>query len=153
MEMPLSARQHEILSIIKRHIAERNSVPSYKQIGLILGCSSKATIAKHIAALEQKGHIKRVNDERGFMLLVEGFEYQVRERSRAFVLPSALRWEIWERDDFRCLRCGARRDLTVDHIFPWQSGGDKYDQENLQTLCRSCNSLKRSNTVSYRRMK
>lgn len=150
MEMALSPRQYQVLSIIKRHIAERNSVPSYKQIGLILGCRSKATIAKHITALEQKGHIKRVNDERGFMLLVEGFEYQFRERSKGFELPSALRWQIWERDDFRCLKCGIRRDLTVDHIVPWQSGGDKYDTENLQTLCRSCNSLKRSHTVSYR---
>jgi len=53
-------------------------------------------------------------------------------------VPPALRWEIWERDDFTCRHCGDRRFLTIDHIVPWVRGGDN-TPGNLQTLCRSCN--------------
>lgn len=56
-------------------------------------------------------------------------------------MSDALRWEVFERDDFRCLHCGTRRLLTVDHIVPKVAGGSN-DLSNLQTLCRSCNSRK-----------
>lgn len=56
-------------------------------------------------------------------------------------LPKKRRLAIFERDDFTCKHCGETDDLTVDHIVPRSKGGDDSD-ENLQTLCRSCNSRK-----------
>jgi hypothetical protein len=56
-------------------------------------------------------------------------------------IPSALRWEVWERDDFRCRECGARRFLSVDHIKPESKGGTLC-LENLRTLCSVCNGRK-----------
>lgn len=56
-------------------------------------------------------------------------------------IPDDLRWESWERDNFTCRHCGARRFLSVDHIVP-ESRGGTLDPSNLQTLCRSCNSRK-----------
>lgn len=56
-------------------------------------------------------------------------------------IPESLRWEIWERDSFTCQICGSRRYLTIDHRHPEALGGT-LDPENLQTLCRSCNSKK-----------
>lgn len=56
-------------------------------------------------------------------------------------VPENLRWEVWERDNFTCKQCGIRRSLAVDHIKPLLLGG-KTEMENLQTLCRSCNSKK-----------
>jgi len=58
------------------------------------------------------------------------------------VIPMALRWEVWERDNFTCKICGSRRDLTIDHIIPAALGGQT-TKENLQTLCRRCNSRKK----------
>jgi DNA-binding XRE family transcriptional regulator len=40
-----------------------------------------------------------------------------------------------------CRLCGSQDQITVDHIIPITSGG-KTTPENLQTLCRSCNSRK-----------
>lgn len=65
-----------------------------------------------------------------------------RERGyRKTPIPAGLRWEVWQRDDFTCRQCGSRADLAVDHIIPESKGGP-LELENLQTLCRSCNSRK-----------
>ena len=52
-----------------------------------------------------------------------------------------LRQFIFDRDKFACLQCGATHNLTIDHITPLAAGGTN-DKSNLQTLCKSCNSLK-----------
>lgn len=57
------------------------------------------------------------------------------------IIPEKLRWEVWERDNFTCLNCGARQYLTIDHIIPEFKGG-KTELSNLQTLCRNCNARK-----------
>jgi 5-methylcytosine-specific restriction protein A len=59
-------------------------------------------------------------------------------------LPFHLRLGVFRRDGYRCQHCGHEAhaaDLEVDHVLPWSWGGDD-DQENLQTLCRSCNRKK-----------
>lgn len=56
-------------------------------------------------------------------------------------IPVDLRWEIFERDEFTCKKCGTRRRLTIDHIIAESKGG-LTTIENLQTLCHSCNSRK-----------
>ena len=50
----------------------------------------------------------------------------------------------------KCLGCG-RDDLplTVDHIIPIAKGG-RSDIDNLQPLCRACNSRKRDKVIDYR---
>ena len=53
----------------------------------------------------------------------------------------AKRIAVFERDKYRCIQCKTHLDLTVDHIYPERKGGT-LDMENLQTLCRSCNSRK-----------
>lgn len=55
------------------------------------------------------------------------------------------------RDDHTCVACGAVEDLTVDHIKSLdsllKSGGDPFDEDNLRTLCRPCNSRKGSRST------
>lgn len=62
------------------------------------------------------------------------------KRKRVPLAPGKV-LAIFERDGYRCLKCGKRSDLTIDHIIPWVKGGTN-DPENLQTLCRSCNAKK-----------
>jgi HNH endonuclease len=54
---------------------------------------------------------------------------------------ASLRERIYRRDGYRCLSCGSREDLTLDHIHPKSLGGAD-TESNLQTLCRPCNSSK-----------
>jgi hypothetical protein len=56
-------------------------------------------------------------------------------------ISDALRQFVYERDGYRCGRCGTTADLTLDHVHPWVLGGTN-SAENLRTLCRPCNSRK-----------
>lgn len=56
-------------------------------------------------------------------------------------IPNRIRKTVFERDAYRCRHCGGCQDLTVDHITPEVAGGT-LDLDNLQTLCRPCNSRK-----------
>ena len=59
-------------------------------------------------------------------------------------IPRKLRHEVFKRDGYRCRECGASKDdtsLEIDHIVPVAKGGTN-DIDNLQTLCRECNSMK-----------
>lgn len=56
-------------------------------------------------------------------------------------VPEKQRQAVFDRDGRLCLECGATDDLTIDHIIPRTHGGTN-DDDNLQTLCRRCNSSK-----------
>ena len=56
-------------------------------------------------------------------------------------IPPEIRWRVWERDNFTCLHCKSRKHLSVDHIIAESKGGLMV-LDNLQTLCRRCNSKK-----------
>ena len=52
-----------------------------------------------------------------------------------------MRYEIFKRDGFKCVLCGATAKddlLMIDHIKPVVNGGSN-EFENLRTLCRQCN--------------
>lgn len=59
--------------------------------------------------------------------------------------------QVKERDGWRCLCCGEsnKRCLQIDHIAPWYSSGNN-SLDNLQTLCKVCNSLKGINEMNFR---
>lgn len=57
------------------------------------------------------------------------------------LISAELRQEVFQRDGYRCVSCGASTRLTIDHIIPISKGGTN-DRANLQTLCRPCNTSK-----------
>jgi repressor LexA len=68
--LPRTQRQKEILDYITRFIARHGYEPSYAQIARHFNVSSKATIAKHIAALEKRGLLSRRREDGAFNLAV-----------------------------------------------------------------------------------
>ena len=56
---------------------------------------------------------------------------------------SDVRRTVFDRDGWRCVRCGRAGRLDVDHIWRLEDGGEPYDPENLQPLCsRPCHAAK-----------
>jgi 5-methylcytosine-specific restriction endonuclease McrA len=61
--------------------------------------------------------------------------------------------QLKARYDYTCLRCGQREpdiQLSVDHVIPISKGGSN-NIDNIQPLCRSCNSAKWAKHIDYRR--
>src|SRR5205085_4493286 len=71
---PRTQRQKQILDYISSFIERHGYEPSYAQIARHFGVSSKATIAKHIAALERRGLLSRHHEDGAF-----GIEVNVEE--------------------------------------------------------------------------
>ncbi|MDP2661878.1 MAG: HNH endonuclease [Dehalococcoidia bacterium] len=63
------------------------------------------------------------------------------EKSVRIPIPQDVRWGVFKRDGYKCVKCGAESDLTVDHIIPVIAGGPN-EESNFQTLCKTCNSRK-----------
>jgi 5-methylcytosine-specific restriction endonuclease McrA len=49
----------------------------------------------------------------------------------------------------RCLCCGEAKPLTADHVIAVTKGGTS-NIDNIQPLCRSCNSKKHTKEIDYR---
>ncbi|MDO8736596.1 MAG: HIT domain-containing protein [Thermoleophilia bacterium] len=67
-----------------------------------------------------------------------------RRKSSGYI-SGTIRYEVLKRAKFRCELCGIsayEKALEVDHIIPRNNGGSD-DISNFQSLCYSCNSMKR----------
>ena len=69
--LPRTQRQKDVLDYIIRFSERHGHSASYAQIARHFGVKSRATIAKHIAALERLGLIERVRDGGSFNLIVK----------------------------------------------------------------------------------
>jgi len=70
--------------------------------------------------------------------------WEHRTKSAGYI-SGTLRYEVLKRAKFRCELCGILdkdKALEVDHIVPRNHGGTD-DIHNLQSLCFSCNAMKR----------
>lgn len=98
--------------------------------------AEKAKYEKKAAALKNKQPKKTLKPED--MTPHQLFMYEQRR-----LMTDSLRYDVMQRDGFRCVLCGAtaKEDgvkLHVDHITPISKGG-KTEMANLRTLCERCN--------------
>lgn len=52
---------------------------------------------------------------------------------------------VLARDDYTCVYCGSKSNLTIDHVFPRHRGGET-TWENIVCCCLKCNNKKGSRT-------
>lgn len=87
---------------------------------------------------------------------VEGHKRQLKQQLKQYKntkkVPKSVRKAVYKRDNYTCQSCGAKEDITIDHIVPRSKGGSN-DVNNLQTLCESCNLRKKTQFIDYRKVK
>lgn len=55
------------------------------------------------------------------------------------MIPTAVKREVWKRDEGKCAKCGSVVNLHFDHIYPWSRGGSSTEVKNIQLLCAAHN--------------
>lgn len=68
----LTSRQKEVLEIIKKSFADKNSAPTIREIAIALDLHPKKSsraVVKHLNALEKKGFIIRSSQDRGIQIV------------------------------------------------------------------------------------
>ena len=107
----------------------------YNHLGICDDCACKIVNA---FSMSHSGAPHPVVDPQGYREHLEETSRKVYSKQP---IPEALRWEVFQRDNFTCKHCGARDHLRADHVIPERKCGPT-TLENLQTLCRRCNSRK-----------
>lgn len=91
MKLPRTQRQKEVFDYLVRFLERRGYIPSYTQIAKHIGVRSRATVAKHIKALERLGLITIHNQDGAFALVINEQETQPPPPPPS---ESELLWEI-----------------------------------------------------------
>lgn len=105
--------------------------------------------------------IARASDKRVYHRDIETGRARSRKKARLRRIRRAQcsgshTWKEWQdivkQYGNQCLKChtpGDANTLTEDHVVPISKGGSDYI-DNIQPLCKSCNSSKHDNTEDYR---
>ncbi|MBE2278517.1 MAG: HNH endonuclease [Rhodobacteraceae bacterium] len=95
------------------------------------------------------------------VVIVAEYDEVVRSQRQEFRIPSVVvlkdfvkpqkrvaftRFNLFLRDEFCCQYCGAKGDLTFDHVLPRSRGGVT-SWENVVAACSPCNLRKGSRTL------
>jgi 5-methylcytosine-specific restriction endonuclease McrA len=56
-------------------------------------------------------------------------------------ISRSKRLYVYHLDQFKCISCGSRSNLTIDHLIPRSKGGSDH-VTNLVTRCKPCNIAK-----------
>ena len=98
--------------------------------------------------------------------IIAEYDEEVRSQRQAFRIPSVVvlkdfvrpqkrvaftRFNLFLRDEFCCQYCGAKGDLTFDHVVPRSRGGIS-SWENVVAACSPCNLRKGSLTTQQAHM-
>lgn len=73
------------------------------------------------------------------VVLEEGRSHDI-EHGR--LIPTAVKLEVWKRDQGRCVLCGSRDNLHFDHDLPYSKGGSSLVAKNIRILCARHNLAK-----------
>lgn len=62
------------------------------------------------------------------------------------IIPTAVKVEVWKRDNGRCVICGSQTNLHFDHDILYSKGGSSVVNENVRLLCAKHN-LEKSDRI------
>jgi hypothetical protein len=104
-------------------------------------------LTKFVEDLSHQKQLGEINIKEIKVILMQNKATKTkRQRTR---IPRGLRHEVFKRDNYTCVECGARKSdgavLHVDHKIPVSRGGTD-ELSNLQTLCSDCN-LNKSDVI------
>src|SRR6202790_4663186 len=102
---------------------------------IVLLLKARAEVLEHSSITL---HSERAAFARPFVIRLTTYVRVPRDAHRRKITRRA----VFARDDWTCQYCGARSNLTVDHVIPRSKGGAS-SWENIVASCAPCNRRKR----------
>jgi hypothetical protein len=65
------------------------------------------------------------------------------------VIPTAVKVEVWKRDQGHCVICGSKDNLHFDHDVPYSKGGSSITAKNVRLLCARHNLSKSDKIMTF----
>lgn len=84
-----------------------------------------------------------------YVIYLESQRNEPRKKACCYTARPEVKEWVFGKYGKRCLCCGATDNISIDHIKPISKGGTN-ELNNLQPLCKSCNSSKSTRMVDYR---
>lgn len=116
------------------------SIPFYLFISLTIGCLAPALVTD--------------------LLIPRRWRIKYRQRhgragAKSSYIPQKLRDAVYFADHHRCISCGTRSDLQIDHMIPWAGGGitsilNCFTLCGIENLIKSNYSVDKDGYVHYR---
>lgn len=158
-QMPASTLASYISRVIRRCGRTTRKAPSLERV-TDFGCQfSKAFLASAIALEPSKAALAtgiteaRKTKKNRILSPLEAMIVSISRKSTSFkrnsdVVTRSSRWKALRlialrRDEFKCVKCGVRGRLEVDHIKPVRDAPElAFALDNLQALCAPCHTRK-----------
>jgi 5-methylcytosine-specific restriction endonuclease McrA len=94
--------------------------------------------------------LKSLNTGRNnYKLSEERIRNQPRRDACKFTSDKKIRRKVFELHGENCLCCNSSENISLDHVIPVSKGGEN-SIDNMQPLCKSCNSTKGTSSTDYR---
>jgi hypothetical protein len=84
-----------------------------------------------------------------YMNYLEHLRNEPRRDACKFTALKEVQDYVYSKYGRKCIKCGATERISLDHVIPIVKGGED-KVENLQPLCKSCNSSKGIKIIDYR---
>lgn len=123
-----------IVRVAQEPLYDKNTGKQYMKNGISLELNKKSGNGFYI--LDDAEFAQALIDT-----LVKISKRQIVATSGTRSIPQDVRTTVWQRDQGKCIQCGATEYLEYDHIIPFSKGGAT-SVNNLQLLCRKCNLAK-----------
>lgn len=118
----------------KRHTLATKELISRNRTGLLTGASHPRWKGGRYATSTRHNATRRARERTGGGYHTLG-EWELLKKQYSYTCPA-------------CKKCEPHVTLTRDHIIPISRGGSNFI-ENIQPLCKRCNSKKHTRTIKY----
>ncbi len=126
-QLPLTKRQHEILSFIKSFIDENSYAPSYREIAKALQLSSVATVAEYVSVIEQKGHLSKQEGSARSIQLTPAWDERSFEAPLVGIIAAGRPIEAIRTSE----TIDIPRDMMGPNVFALKVSGDSMTEDGI----------------------
>lgn len=94
-------------------------------------------------------HVEAKKAKKSLEIGIKNAYINPRDVANDYISKRHIRLSVFKKHGKVCLACGSQNEISLDHIVPVCRGGWN-SINNLQPLCRSCNSKKGKKIIDYR---